>query len=468
MTERIEQDMLGNTSIPENALWGIHAQRAFDNFNLSSKKIPKSLIYGFGAVKLACAKTNHKLGYIDDDKMIYIEKACIELMNGQWDDQIIVHPMQGGAGTSTNMNINEVIANRVLQLMGKTLGDYQFCDPIEEINLHQSTNDTYPTSLRVSAYQQLNLLEEAVVHLHQEMETKERQYAHVLKVGRTELMDALPTTFGRTFGAWAEALGRDRWRIFKCKERLRVINLGGTAIGTGLGAPREYIFHVDAMLRDITGLPLSRAENLMDATQNQDALVEVMGILKTHATNLMKIAGDLKLLAMGPETGLNEITLPALQAGSSLMPGKVNPVIPEMVTQVAIEVMASDQAITLGVSLGQLELNAQLPLVAMHLLESLELLISANYLMATKCIQGLRVNEAYCENKARKSSALATALIPLLGYHQAGKIAALMQEQALSLEAAAERIAGLSPAQCAEWLTPEALNALGHHLKRSV
>lgn len=467
MKERIEKDMLGILAVPKDALWGIHSQRARENFNLSSKKIHSGLIYAYAAVKLACAKTNHQLGYIKDDKIKFIEKACLELMDGQWNDQIIVHPLQGGAGTSTNLNICEVIANRTLQLMGKSPGDYQFCDPIEEINLHQSTNDTYPTALRVAAYNQLNLLESAIVQLHQEMEAKEQQYARVLKVGRTELMDAVPTTFGRMFGAWAGALSRDRWRIFKCKERLRVINLGGTAIGTGLGAPRDFIFKADAMLRTLTRLPLSRAEHLVDATQNQDALVEVMGILKAHASTLMKIAGDLKLLSMGPEAGLNEIILPAVQAGSSIMPHKVNPVIPEMVTQVAIQVMASDQAVALAVGLGQLELNAQLPLVAMHLLETLELLTRVNVLTASRCIKELNVNETSCESKARRSSALATALIPLVGYHQAGKIAALMREEQLSLEAAAERIAGLSAEQCAQCLTPEALSALGHHFKRS-
>ena len=330
------------------------------------------MVHAFGAVKLAAARTNHELGCWEQAKFAAIEAACEEMIRGDLDRHIVVDALQGGAGTSTNMNVNEVLANRALQLLGRPLGDYHAVNPHDDINLHQSTNDTYPTALRIAAIRLLRVLQRKVVALLETFQQKEKDFANVVKIGRTELQDAVLMTLGREMSAYAEAFARDRWRIYKCEERLRVVNLGGTAIGTALGAPRQYVFRVVEQLRQITGLGLARAENLVDATQNADVFVEVSGILRTLASNLLKIGNDLRLLASGPDAGLGEIRLPARQAGSSIMPGKVNPVIPEAVGQVAMYVMGCDQMILQASSAGNLELNQFLPLVADSLLGSLD------------------------------------------------------------------------------------------------
>ena len=355
--------------MPADALWGIHTLRAIENFPLARRPVHRRLVHAYGAVKLAAARTNHELGRWDDAKFAAIEAACQEMIAGQLDEHVVVDALQGGAGTSTNMNVNEVLANRALQLLGRPLGDYQTVSPHDDLNLHQSTNDTYPTALRVAAIFALHDLERKVVALLEAFQEKEKQLADVVKIGRTELQDAVLMTLGREMAAYAEAIARDRWRIYKCEERLRVVNLGGTAVGTGLGAPRQYIFRVVEHLRQITGLGLARAENLVEATQNADAFVEVSGILRTLAANLLKIANDLRLLSSGPHAGLGEIRLPPRQAGSSIMPGKVNPVIPEAVAQAAIAVMGHDQMIVQAVGGGNLELSQFLPLVADSLLD---------------------------------------------------------------------------------------------------
>ena len=297
-----------------------------------------------------------------------------ELLDGRLAPAIVVDALQGGAGTSANMNVNEVLANRALELLGAARGDDRRVSPTDHVNLHQSTNDVFPTALRVAALWGLGGSIRPSSALQEAFQAKERAFAHIVKVGRTEMQDAVLTTLGREMSAYAEALNRDRWRLAKCGERLRVVNLGGTAIGTGLAAPRDYIFRVVEELRDITGLGLARAENLVEATQNADVFVEVSGLLKTLASTLIKICGDLRLLSSGPDAGLGEIRLPARQAGSSIMPGKVNPVIPEAVTQAALLAIGHDQALTMAVAMGSLELNPFLPLVAHCLLESFDLL----------------------------------------------------------------------------------------------
>ena len=264
---RTEKDLLGERQVPAGALHGVHTERALENFPLALRRVNPALIRAYGAVKLACARTNHELGWWDDAKARAIEQACSEMMEGQLDGHIVVDALQGGAGTSTNMNVNEVLANRALQLLGKPLGDYAAVSPLEDLNLHQSTNDTYPTSLKAAAIQLLRALEREVTGLFEEFQQKEKAFAHVVKVGRTEMQDAVLVTLGREMSAYAEAFARDRWRIYKCEERLRVINLGGTAVGTGLLAPREYIFRAVEHLRDITGLGFARAENMVEATQ---------------------------------------------------------------------------------------------------------------------------------------------------------------------------------------------------------
>jgi aspartate ammonia-lyase len=351
--ERKESDALGTRAIPEKALYGVHTLRALENFPLLGQPVHRALARAYGAVKLAALRTNRSLGYLPDNAATgALERACHELYEGTLAPAVVVDALQGGAGTSTNMNVNEVLANRALEILGRPPGSYDVVSPADHVNLHQSTNDTFPTALRIAAIWGLRNLERAVLGLQEAFQDRERAFAHVVKIGRTEYQDAVLTTLGREMGAYAEALGRDRWRLAKCEERLRVVNLGGTAIGTGIAAPREYIFRVGDALRELTGLGLARAENLVEATQNADVFVEVSGLVKTLASSLIKISGDLRLLSSGPEGGLGEIRLPARQAGSSIMPGKVNPVIPEAVTQAAILAIGRDQALTIAASMG--------------------------------------------------------------------------------------------------------------------
>jgi aspartate ammonia-lyase len=291
---RLEQDLIGTHSVPEAALWGIHTARAMENFQLSGRPVQPSLIHAYGRVKLACARTNQELGYLPSEVADALTTACEQMARGELDQHVIVDALQGGAGTSTNMNVNEVLANRALELMGHPLGSYQLVSPYDHVNLHQSTNDTYPTALRVAAIGGIRELERALVELMEAFQFQERRLADVVKVGRTEFQDAVLTTLGREMGAYAETFARDRWRIYKAEERLRTVNLGGTAIGTGLGAPRQFIFRVVDNLREITGYGLARAENLFEATQNMDGFVEVAGLLKTVAANLLKVSGDLR------------------------------------------------------------------------------------------------------------------------------------------------------------------------------
>ncbi len=423
MKYRKEHDLIGVHDVPADALYGIYTVRAVENFPISGRRVHAALIHAYGEVKLACAKANHELGVWDDAKAAAIQSACMEMSEGMLDEHILVDALQGGAGTSTNMNVNEVIANRALQLLKHKPGDYETVSPLDDVNLHQSTNDTYPTALKVAAIRMLRALEREVVALLEEFQRKEKQFADVVKVGRTQYQDAVLTTLGREMSAYAEAFARDRWRIYKCEERLRVVNLGGTAIGTGLGAPRRFIFRAIEHLREITGLGLARAENMVEATQNTDVFVEVSGILKALASNLLKIAGDLRLLSSGPEAGLGEIRLPQRQAGSSIMPGKVNPVIPEAVSQAAMTVMANDQAITQACSMGSLELNAFVPLIADALLGSLSLLTRACEVFRRNCVEGIEADRERCRRHVDAATAAVTALVEDLGYETAQEIA---------------------------------------------
>ncbi len=418
-TFRTEEDFLGSKQIPRAALYGIHTQRALENFPIAQRSVCPELIRAYGAVKLAAAQTNHELGGWDETQFAAITQACSELRDGLLDNHVVVDALQGGAGTSTNMNVNEVIANRALQILGKEPGDYQDIHPINDINRHQSTNDTYPTALKVAAISGLRRLEQAVIALLEAFQEKEREFRGIVKVGRTQLQDAVLTTLGRSMSTYAEALGRDRWRIYKCEERLRVVNLGGTAIGTGLGAPQKYIFRATEKLKAVTGFGLARAENLIDNTQNADVFVEVSGILSACATNLLKCATDLRLMSSGPDAGLGEIHLPAVQAGSSIMPGKVNPVIPEAVSQAAMMVMSNHTTISQACAMGNLELNAFLPLIAESLLESLRLLAQAAQVLAEKCVRGIRANEKRCQAHVHGATATVTALIEKIGYKAA-------------------------------------------------
>ncbi len=461
---RTEKDLLGERDVPSDALYGIHTLRGIENFPLARRTVHGELIHAYGAVKLACARTNHGLGWWDEAKADAIEQACAEMMAGKLDGHILVDALQGGAGTSTNMNVNEVLANRALQLLGRPLGDYGSVSPLDDINLHQSTNDTYPTALKVAAITLLRVLEREIIGLLEEFQNKEKAFSSIVKIGRTQFQDAVLTTLGREMSAYAEALGRDRWRIYKCEERLRVMNLGGTAIGTGLAAPRQYIFQVIEHLRSITGLGLARAENLVDATQNSDVFVEVSGILKACASTLLKIATDVRLLSSGPDAGFGEISLPPRQAGSSIMPGKVNPVIPEAVSQAAMSVIANDQAITLACSLGSLELNAFLPLIADRLLDSLDLLANACSLFRRFCVAGLEAREERCRQHVENSTASVTALVDAIGYQAAQEVSEEMRKTGKSIRDIVVKAGLLTAERFDELISAECVMRLGSPL----
>jgi len=458
---RTEHDLLGRRGVPRGALHGIHTERAIENFPLSGRRVHTELVHAYGAVKLACALTNRELGRWDSAKGDAIEQAATELSEGKLDQHILVDALQGGAGTSMNMNVNEVLANRALQILGKDLGDYEAVSPLNDVNLHQSTNDTYPTALRVAAIRLLQALEREVVALTESFQARERETTHVVKIARTQMQDAVLTTLGREMSAYAEAFARDRWRIYKCQERLRVVNLGGTAIGTGLGAPREFIFRAVEHLREVTRIPLARAENLVEATQNADVFVEVSGILKALAVSLLKVAGDLRLLSSGPKGGPAEIFLPERQAGSSIMPGKVNPVICEAVSQVAMRVMANDQAIAHACSAGSLELNPFLPLVVDCLLGNLTLLTNACSVFRRLCVDGIRDDAQRCRSLVNGSVSTVTALVEKLGYQQAQELAGAAQKTGRGIRALAIERNLLSGEEFDELTSPDSVTRLG-------
>jgi aspartate ammonia-lyase len=376
-------------------------------------------------------------------------------------ERILVDALQGGAGTSTNLNVNEVLANRALEMLGLPPGSYDRISPLDDLNLHQSTNDTYPTALKLAAIRRLHTLETMVVALQESFQAAEKKFAHIVKVGRTQMQDAVLTTLGRGFGAYAEAINRDRWRIYKCEERLRVVNLGGTAIGTGLAAPRQFIFQAVESLRELSGIGFARAENLVDATQNADVFVEVSGILKAHAVSLLKICTDLRLLASGPEAGFGEIRLPARQAGSSIMPGKINPVIPEAASQAAMLVMGHDVTIAQACAAGSLELNPFLPLVAHCLLESLDLLASADDVLRRHCVDGIEADEARCRKHVEGSTATATALVSVLGYENAAEAARLARENEATIRETVMAQGWLTGGEFDVLISPENVCRLG-------
>ena len=460
---RVEHDALGEREIAADALHGIHTARAIENFPLAGRPVHDELIRAYGAVKLACARTNRALGTWAEDpgKGDAIERACGEMAEGLLSEYVVVDALQGGAGTSTNMNVNEVLANRALCFLDRHPGDYERVSPFDDINLHQSTNDTYPTALRLAAITLLHRLENQVVALQEAFQELEKRYAHVVKVARTEMQDAVLITLGREMGAYAEAMGRDRWRIYKCEERLRVVNLGGTAVGTGLAAPRQFIFRVVDTLRDLSGIGFARAENLVEATQNADVFAEVSGILKACAVSLLKISNDLRFLSSGPDAGIGEIRLPQRQAGSSIMPGKVNPVIPEAVSQVALVVMSNDNTIAAAAGAGSLELNPFLPLVADCLLTSIGLLTQSCFVLRRFCVEGIEADEARCRKHVESSTAVATALVGTLGYDVTCDVAERAAKTGRSIRDIVVSEGLLSDGGFDELLSPEAVMRLG-------
>lgn len=416
MDYRTEFDLLGECKISQNVYWGIHTSRAMANFALTGQTVSTHLIKAMAKVKKACCEANLELGYLDKTVANAISIACDEIISGKFSDQFPVDALQGGAGTSTNMNVNEVLANRALELMGFQKGDYSHCHPLEQVNLHQSTNDVYPTALKIAAIEGVRLLSEAITLLQGELQRKEKQWASIITVGRTEMQEAVPITLGSQFASFADAIARDRWRTFKCEERLRLVNIGGTAVGTGLTAPRKYIFLVNEKIRQITGYGITRGENVMDQTANADVFVEVSGMLSAYGASLMKICNDLRLLHF-----LKEIIIPAVQAGSSVMPGKINPVILEAAISTGIKVEANHSIIANCTSRGTFQINEFIPLISLALLESLSLLTNISYALV-KMVNATIANPEVCANHAFESITLITAFLPRLGYLKAEEL----------------------------------------------
>jgi aspartate ammonia-lyase len=429
--------------LPAHALYGLQTQRARENFTLGGPDTSLDLLHAMVEIKQAAALTYLELGIGKPGVYEAIVQACGKALAGEADDALRTPALQGGAGTSAHMNVCEVLANLALQSLGLPCGRYDVVHPLDDVNRGQSTNDVYPTALRIAAIRQLRTLSEGCAALQESLQAKENAFDGITKLGRTEWMDALPITLGSAFGAFAQAVARDRWRLYKAEERLRQINLGGTALGRGDQAERRYRHRVIEKLRELTGLGLAAAEYPMDLTQNQDVFVEVSGLLKAAAVNWMKIAGDLRRMQSGPLGGLGELRLAPMQVGSTAMPGKCNPVIPEMVTQVAMRVIANDAAITLAASQGEFELNAFLPLIAQSLLESMGLMTRAATLFRTKCIAPLQADPARCAEWLDRSCAFAASYAPALGHETvsawmaryAGDPAGLRQALAAALAA---------------------------------
>lgn len=456
---RREHDLLGDRDVPADAYWGVHTLRATENFPITGTPISvyPQLIDALAAVKEAAARANQELGLLPAAKADAIAAACREIRSGKLHDQFVVDVVQGGAGTSTNMNANEVIANRALELLGRAKGDYRHLHPNEDVNLSQSTNDVYPTAVRIAAIIAVRGLLVAMATLQDAFADKSVEFRSVVKMGRTQLQDAVPMTLGQEFSTYAVMLEEDRGRLGEAVELVHEINLGATAIGTGLNAPPGYAETARRHLADITGLPLVTSVNLVEATQDCGAFVQLSGVLKRIAVKLSKTCNDLRLLSSGPRAGFAEINLPPVQAGSSIMPGKVNPVIPEVVNQVAFEVIGNDVTITMAAEAGQLQLNAFEPVMLHALARSITSLRAACLTLAERCVTGITANTERLRATVENSIGLVTALNPHIGYTAATEIAqeALRTGRGVA-ELALEK--GLLPEELlAELLTPERL-----------
>ena len=428
MTEahwRIEHDLLGERDVPVDAYYGIHTLRALENFPISGTPISHypGVIVALASVKQAAGRANHALGLLDDDRARAIEQACEEIRGGALHDQFVVDVIQGGAGTSTNMNINEVVANRGLEILGCEKGDYQRLHPLEHVNLSQSTNDAYPTALNVASHHAIGELREAMRVLQTTFSIKAREFADVLKMGRTQLQDAVPMSLGQEFSAFAVMLDEDVDRLTESRALLREVNLGGTAIGTGINTDERYSALAVSHLAEITGVAFEPAQNLVEATQDVGAFIQVSSVLKRIAIKLSKTANDLRLLSSGPRAGLGEINLPPMQAGSSIMPGKVNPVIPEAVNQIAFEVIGNDVTISLAAEGGQLQLNAFEPIIAHSLFKSITHLRAGCLILAERCVADITPNREHLYQSVIHSIGLVTALSPVIGYEASSEVA---------------------------------------------
>ncbi|HXE41117.1 MAG TPA: aspartate ammonia-lyase [Azonexus sp.] len=458
-TYRLEHDLLGDREVPTAAYYGVHTLRALENFDITGISIAvyPDLIRALAQIKKAAAQANQQLGLLDAKRAEAIVAACREVIDGKWHEQFVVDVIQGGAGTSTNMNANEVIANRALEILGHARGEYKFLHPNEHVNMSQSTNDVYPTALKLATYVGIFRLVDAMVYLRRAFERKAEEFADVLKMGRTQLQDAVPMTLGQEFSTYAVMLGEDEERLKEAALLIREMNLGATAIGTGINAHPDYASIVCRKLVEISGIPVLTAPNLIEATQDCGSFVQLSGVLKRVAVKLSKVCNDLRLLSSGPRAGFGEINLPPRQAGSSIMPGKVNPVIPEVVNQIAFEVIGNDTTVTFAAEAGQLQLNAFEPIIAHSLFKSVLHLTRGCKTLADHCVDGITANRETLRASVERSIGIVTALNPYIGYANATEIAA---EAHLSGRGVAEIVLErklMSPEQLADVLRPEVL-----------
>ncbi|SMQ64203.1 aspartate ammonia-lyase [Bacillus sp. OV166] len=420
---RIESDFLGPKEVPKEAYYGIQTLRAVENFPITGYRIHEDLIKALAMVKKAAALANMDVKSLYEGLGDPIVKAADEIIEGKWHEFFIVDPIQGGAGTSMNMNVNEVIANRALELLGKEKGDYKQLSPNSHVNMSQSTNDVFPTAIHLATLSLLEKLVQTMQHMHAVFKKKAQQFDHVIKMGRTHLQDAVPIRLGQEFEAYSRVVERDMKRIQHSRQHLYEVNMGATAVGTGLNADPRYIKQVVGHLADISGLPLTGAEHLVDATQNTDAYTEVSAALKVCMMNMSKIANDIRIMASGPRAGLGELILPARQPGSSIMPGKVNPVMPELINQVAFQVIGNDHTICLASEAGQLELNVMEPVLVFNLLQSISIMNNAFQVFTNYCLAGIEANEERLKKYVEKSVGMITAVNPHIGYEEAARIA---------------------------------------------
>jgi len=420
---RLEKDFLGEKEIPNEAYYGIQTLRAVENFPITGYRLHESLIVAMAMVKKAAALANMETLRLNKRFGEAIVKAADEIIQGKWHNEFIVDPIQGGAGTSINMNANEVIGNRALELIGDRKGNYAEISPNSHVNMSQSTNDAFPTAIHIAVLNMLEKLLGTMTMMHDMFKKKAEQFDHVIKMGRTHLQDAVPIRLGQEFEAYRRVIARDMKRIEQSKQHLYEVNMGATAVGTGLNADPKYITSVVKHLASISGLPLKGAEHLVDATQNTDSYTEVSAALKVCMMNMSKIANDLRFMASGPRAGLNEINLPARQPGSSIMPGKVNPVMAEVVNQVAFQVIGNDHTICLASEAGQLELNVMEPVLVFNLIQSISIMNNVFRVFTEYCLAGIEANEERLKEYVEKSVGVITAVNPHLGYEAAARIA---------------------------------------------
>ena len=420
---RVEKDSIGTKDVPEDVYYGVQSLRAAENFHITGLNMHPEIINSLAYIKKAAAITNCEVGLLDKKRTQAIVQACDEILAGQFRDDFIVDPIQGGAGTSLNMNANEVIANRAIEILGGKKGDYSVVNPNDHVNCGQSTNDVIPTAGKMTSLRLLKKLKKQLLRLHSALEQKAEEFDGVIKMGRTQLQDAVPIRLGQEFKAYSVAILRDLNRMDKAMDEMRTLNMGGTAVGTGLNADESYLRRIVPNLSEISGMELVQAYDLIDATQNLDSFVAVSGAVKACAVTLSKIANDLRLMSSGPRAGLGEINLPAKQNGSSIMPGKVNPVIPEVVNQVAFNAIGNDVTITMAAEAGQLELNAFEPIIFYCLFQSIDTITYAVQTFVDNCVIGITANANRCRYFVENSVGIITAICPYVGYQKAAEIA---------------------------------------------